>query len=333
MTNDVLVRLEWESAAALVNQAHKIILITHVFPDGDAIGSLMGLTLALKEQGKMVCPVVDGGLPERFSFVPGSEMVQPSADGFVADLVITTDASDWERLGENGVAARQQGCPILQLDHHQTNLMFADVNLVDARTVAASEGVLDWLDQLGWQPSQQVAQALLTGIVTDTLCFRTSNVQPATLGKAQRLLEYGADLAGIVQRTLSRQPASLIRLYGEVLSRVQIDSGVIWLALTEDDYQRVGMSSGEYDGLSGYLIQVEEAVISCVLKPMGNNQVEISLRAVPGFDVSQIALSLGGGGHVLASGATLKEVTMDETIAKVLPLLQAESARGRRLYD
>lgn len=333
MTNKALVRLEWEQAASLVSQASKIVLITHVSPDGDAIGSMLGLALALQEQGKQVCPVVDGGLPERFRFIPGAEMLRPIFDGFVPDLVITTDASDWERLGENGLAARQLGCPIIQLDHHQTNLIFADVNLVDARTVAAAEGVLDWLDQLGWTPSQRVAQALLTGIVTDTLCFRTSNVTPAILGKAQRLLECGADLAAIVQRTLSRQPASLIRFYGEVLQRVRIDNGVIWVALTDDDYHQAGMRSDEYDGLSGYLIQVEEAVISCVFKPLANQQIEISLRAVPGFDVSQIALDFGGGGHVLASGATLKGLTMDEAVARVMPRLQAESAQGRRLYD
>ncbi|NDJ85205.1 MAG: bifunctional oligoribonuclease/PAP phosphatase NrnA [Chloroflexi bacterium] len=327
-----LVHLDWAEAAELIQRSQNIAVVTHVYPDGDAIGSMMGLVLALRQHGKQATPVVDGGLPRQFAFVPGGEEILKGADGLSPDLVISTDASDLERLGKAGAALRNLDCPFIQLDHHQTNLLFGDVDLVDARTVASAEVVFDWLEQLGWTPSRDVAQALLTGIVTDTMCFRTSNVTAETLAKSQRLMSYGADLAGIVQRTLARQPFGLIRLYGQVLPRIRLDNGIIWVKVLAEDYKAVDMEIGEYNGLSGYLIQADEAMISVVFKQMSDREIEVSMRAVPGFDVSQVALELGGGGHRLASGCTLRGVDMEGAVQKVMDRLQVEIARGKPLY-
>jgi phosphoesterase RecJ-like protein len=327
-----LICLEWDKAAELVAGAQKIVVVTHVQPDGDAIGSMMGLTTALREQGKTVLPVVDGGMPRGFAFVPGSETIRDNVKDFAPDLVISTDASDRSRIGDVGESALSYGTPLIQLDHHQTNLMFGDVNLVDARTVAAAEGVLDWLDQQGWPLSPDVAQCLLTGLVTDTLCFRTSNVTGTVLGKAQRLMLAGADLAAVVQRTVVRKSAKLMRLHGEVLSRIVLEDGVIWATVTAEDFRAAGMDVGAYTGLSSDLIQAEEAVISVTFTEMGDDRIDVSMRSVPGFNVSGIALELGGGGHVQASGCGLTGMTIQESIDLVLPKLKAEAARGAPIY-
>lgn len=327
-----LICLEWDKAAELVDSAKKIIVVTHVQPDGDAIGSMMGLSMALREQGKTVLPVVDGGMPRGFAFVPGSDTICDNVKGFVPDLVISTDASDRGRIGDVGASALAHGTPFIQLDHHQTNLMFGDVNLVDARTVAAAEGVLDWLDQLGWSLTSTVAQCLLTGLVTDTLCFRTSNVTGTVLGKAQRLMEAGADLAAVVQRTVVRKSAKLMRLHGEVLSRIVLEDGIIWATITAEDFKAADMEVGAYTGLSSDLIQVDEAVISVTFTEMGDGRIDVSMRSVPGFDVSGIALELGGGGHVQASGCGLTGMTIQESVELVLPKLKAEAARGTPIY-
>ncbi len=332
MNETPLVHLEWDEARELVEQAQKIAVVTHIYPDGDAIGSLMGLTTALCEQGKEVVPFVDGGLPQRFAFVPDSDTIQGDVNGFDPDLVISTDASDKERLGDVGATLFNIGRPLIQLDHHQTNLLFGDVNLVDARTVAAAEGVLDWIDRMGWPLSAATAQCLLTGVVTDTLCFRTNNVTAAVMGKVQRLMTAGADLSSIVQRTLASQPTGLMRLYGRVLPRVMLEDGVVWATVTEEDYRAVGMEPGEYTGLSSYLVQVDDAVIAVVFTGLDRNRVDVSMRAVPGYDVSQVALNLGGGGHVLASGCTLRKTTLKASEERVIPLLKAEAQRGERVY-
>ncbi len=328
-----LIHLEWQAAEELVRQAQKIVTVTHIYPDGDAIGSMMGLTLALREHEKTVTPVVDGGLPSRFAFVPHSSDIVAEAPDQKPDLVISTDASDLDRLGKAGAALRQYDCPLLQLDHHQTNLLFGDTNLVDARTVAAAEGVLDWLERLGWEVSPPVAQALLTGIVTDTLCFRTNNVTANLMGKVQALMQAGADLNNIVQRTLATQPIGLIRLYGRVLPRLHFEDEVIWVTVTPDDYRSSAVTVGEYNGLSSYLVQADKAAIAAVFKLMDDGSIDVSMRAVPGYDVSQVALELGGGGHVLASGCTLNNMSLEESTALVIPRLKAETARGQRLYD
>ncbi len=327
-----LVCLEWDKAEELLLNAQNIIVVTHVQPDGDAIGSMTGLTIALQERGKNVLPVVDGGMPRGFAFVPGSEMIQDNIDGFKPDLVISTDASDLRRIGDVGAAALVHGTPFIQLDHHQTNLMFGEVNLVDARTVAAAEGVLDWLDQLNWELSEAVAQCLLTGFVTDTLCFRTSNVTGTVLGKAQRLMEAGADLAAVVQRTVVRKSAKMMRLYGQVLSRIALENKVIWVTVSAEDFKAADMEVGSYTGLSSYLIQAEEAVISVAFTEMVDGKIDVSMRAIPGFNVSGVALELGGGGHVLASGCGLVGMTIEESVKLVIPKLKAEAARGAPVY-
>ncbi len=327
-----LVQLEWDKAAELVATAQKIAVVTHLQPDGDAIGSMMGLTLALRSLGKHVTPYVEGGLPERFAFVPSSTDIHSTLQSPLPDLVISTDSSDTERLGEIGAALLALGQPLIQLDHHQTNLMFGDANLVDARTAAASEGVLDWLDQLKIPLTAEIAQALLTGLVTDTLCFRTSNVSANTLQTGQRLIAAGANLTQVVQLALARIPTGLMRLQALAVSRMQIDDGLVWAAIDESDILACGMRVGDYTGLSGYLIQADDAKVSASFTIIGPD-VECSFRAIPGYNVAEISLALGGGGHVAAGGATLRGVTLDQALTRVLPMLKTELARGKPIYS
>ena len=327
-----LVQLEWDKAANLVATAQKIAVVTHLQPDGDAIGSMMGLTLALRSLGKHVTPYVEGGLPERFAFVPSSADIHSTLQSPLPDLVISTDSSDTERLGEIGVALLALGRPLIQLDHHQTNLMFGDANLVDARTAAASEGVLDWLDQLQIPLTAEIAQALLTGLVTDTLCFRTSNVSANTLQTGQRLIAAGANLTQVVQLALARIPTGLMRLQSLAVSRMQIDDGLVWAAIDESDILACGMRVGDYTGLSGYLIQADDAKFSASFTIIGSD-VECSFRAIPGYNVAEISLALGGGGHVAAGGATLRGMTLDQALTRVLPMLKTELERGKPIYS
>ncbi len=327
-----LVQLEWDKAAALISRGKRIAVLTHVQPDGDAIGSMLGLTLALRQIGKEATPVVDGGLPERFAFLPASHEILSSVEDLEVDLIVSTDASDMKRLGNAGAGLRERGLPLVQLDHHQTNLLFGDANLVDARTAAAAEGVYDLLQYYNWPLTPEIAQCLLTGIVTDTLAFRTNSTTSALLGKAQVLMETGADLPEIVQRTLATIPTALMRFNAIVMQRFQLEpEGVIWVTITLEDFKEAGLSFDTYVGLSGYMIQSEDAVISATLKQLPEGGTDISMRAVPGYNVAQIALSLGGGGHLLAAGCTL-DMPLDEAVQTLLPMLKAEARRGEKLY-
>jgi phosphoesterase RecJ-like protein len=315
--------MDWDRANALVSGAQTILIVTHVGPDGDAIGSMLGLAHALHETGKDVITAVDGGVPSDLVFLPGADRVRASLDGLDVDLVIAVDCGDESRMGRVGQVARKNGLPLINLDHHRTNTLFGNANLVDLATVAASEGVLDWLDLLSLPVSQTTAFCLLTGIVTDTLCFRTDNVSSRTLGKAQRLMALGASLAEIVQRTVSRQSYAGLRLWGAVLPTVRLEEHVIWAVITQAQFTEAGYT-GEYDdaGLVSTLVETEEAYISAVFKEQPDGAVEIGFRAVPGFDTSGVAVALGGGGHALASGVTVRGEPLETLVPRVIELLK-----------
>ena len=324
--------MDWDRANALVSGAQTILIVTHVGPDGDAVGSMLGLAHALRETGKDVITAVDGGVPSDLVFLPGSDMVRASLDGLDVNLAIAVDCGDESRMGQVGQVARKNGLPLINLDHHRTNTLFGDANLVDLVTVAAAEGVLDWLDHLSLPVSQTAAFCLLTGIVTDTLCFRTDNVTSRTLGKAQRLMASGVSLAEIVQRTVGRQSYIGLRLWGAVLPTVRLEDRVIWAVITQAQFAAAGYT-GEYNdaGLVSALVETEEAYISAVFKELPDGAVEIGFRAVPGFDTSGVAVGLGGGGHALASGATVRGEPLETLVPRVIAALKDVARSGTPL--
>lgn len=326
--------MDWNKATELVKAAQRIIVLTHLSPDGDAIGTLIGLGQALRESGKTVTLAVDDGVPSAFAFLPETNTVRANLKGIDADLVIAVDCGDESRMGEAGKQARKLKKPFINLDHHASNTRFGDLNFVDTKWSAASEGVLDWLDAMGIAISPTVAQCLLCGIVTDTLCFRTDSTTPQTLARAQRLMESGGNLIFVVQHTLSRVSTNTVRLWAQVMPTVRIEDHVIWATVDRAALRMVG-GNGNLDikdgGLVNLILQADEAYIACVLHEKEGNKVELSLRAVPGFDVSSVAISIGGGGHKLASGATVAG-SLAEVEARVIPLLKEAARIGTPAY-
>jgi len=322
--------MDWDKAAALLATARRVLVLTHVSPDGDAIGSMLGLASALRGLGKEVQTAVDEGVPSDLAFLPGSAAVHAALDSVQTDLVIAVDCGDESRMGEVGQAARRSGAPLINLDHHRTNTLFGDANLVDAATVASAEGALDWLDRLGAPIDRVTAFCLLTGLVTDTLCFRTDNVSSDTLGKAQRLMTCGASLTEIVQRTVSRTSYAGLRLWGLVLPTVRLEGGVIWAAITREMFAQAGYGGHDDAGLVSALVQADAAWMAVVFREKEDGAVEIGIRAVPGFDTSEVAVALGGGGHTLASGATVRE-PLATLVPRVVAMLQDAVRAGAPL--
>lgn len=320
--------MDWDKAAALLNQAQHVVIVTHVGPDGDAIGSLLGLMWALRRLGKQVIPAVDEGVPPEFAFLPGAEEVRAALDGVQPDLVIAVDCGDPGRMGKVGEAARAAGAPLINLDHHITNTYFGDANLVDPATVASAEGVLDWLDRLGVAPDRKIATCLLTGIVTDTLCFRTDNVTAAVFGKAQRLIEAGAPYSEITQRTVMRMSFEALGLWAAVLPRMRLEEeGILWVAIDRPTRQALNYNDARDGGLVSLLISADRARIAAVFREKDDGRVEIGFRAVPGYDVATVAARLGGGGHALAAGCTI-DGPLEEAVARTLALLREAAREG-----
>ncbi|MHB8626965.1 MAG: DHH family phosphoesterase [Aggregatilineales bacterium] len=318
----------WAEARRLLGAAQTVIVVTHVGPDGDAIGSLLGVTNALQALGKTIIAAVDGGVPRHLAFIPGSDQVRSTLADVTADLVISVDASDVPRTGEVGKYALALGVPVIMVDHHRTNLGFGMVNLLDMDTSSCAEVVLDWLDTLGLALTPDVAYCLLTGIVTDTLCFRVNSVTAHTLEKAGRLMQAGASLPDITQRTVNRRSTTALRLWAHVLPTLKIENGVIWAVADQKTLKKAHyVEEGGAGGLVQLLNEADETHIAAVFREKDDGAVELHLRAQPGFDVGSLALSLGGGGHTLASGATIPGPLAD-VVARVVPLLK-QTVRDR----
>lgn len=324
--------MEWNKAAQLLDPVHNIVLITHISPDGDAIGASLGLAWALRQLGKTVTVAVDDGVPSFLRFLPGASDVRTKLDGLTPELIIAVDCADESRMGKVGEQARVHNVPLINLDHHVTNTRFGDANLVDIETVAAAEGIYDWLPRLGVTLDEPIATCLLTGIVTDTLCFRTNNVTAAVLGKAQALMAAGAPLNEITQRTVMRKPYNALRLWAKVMPTVQLEGGLIWAVIDQQARAAVKMANGGDGGLVGLLVSADEANIAAVFRENDDGRVEMGFRAVPGFDVSTVALALGGGGHPLAAGATI-DGPLDDAVARTLKMLRKAAQAGTPLVS
>ncbi len=287
--------------------ARSIVVVSHIRPDGDAIGSLLGLGLALREKGKKVQMVLQDGIPASFKYLDGSQLVQKAIKEEF-DLICVVDCSDLERTGNVLPIDRK---PDINLDHHATNLNFAEVNVVDSQAVATTELIYDLLESMGWSLSQAVASALLTGLITDTIGFRTSNITPKALRLAAFFLENGTDLSLLYRKALVNKSIEAARLWGLGLSKLECEEGMVWTVLTQADRQQVNYPGGDDADLINMLSAIDGYEIAMIFVEQKKGKIKVSWRSQPSCDVSKIALQFGGGGHPRASGAEIEGGLID----------------------
>lgn len=284
----------------LLTHAHRILVVSHVRPDGDAVGSLLGLGLALQAADKQVQMVLADGVPRNFRYLPGSNQVERRASGEF-DCTAILDCSDLERTG--GVLADRPAD--LCIDHHITNLNFAKINCVYPAAVSTSSILAEHLDDWGLPITQPVAAALLTGIISDTLGFRTSNMTPDALRQAATLMELGADLPKLYNLALVGRSFESIRYWGQGMQRIQREGSLVWTALTLEDRKMATYPGNDDADLVNLLSTIDDSDIVVMFVEQNGNRVKVSWRARPGWDVSKIALQFGGGGHPAAAGAEI----------------------------
>jgi phosphoesterase RecJ-like protein len=304
-------KAEIERAAKLIADSSEIVVISHERPDGDAVGSLLALTLALKEKGKQVWSILDEGLPEKWQFLPGADLIQRELpDG--EHLIITVDAADNHRIGGLDIDRVD-----VNIDHHPSNTLFGTINLVDP-TAAATTVVLHRLfPELDLPINTEIASNLLTGLITDTLGFRTNSVNPETLRIAAELIEAGADMSRLYRKAMLGLSYEAAHYWAHGLSRLEMRDGVVWSSLLVSDRTQANYSAADDADLIDVLTTIEGPRIAVLFIEQSVGSVKISWRALPGVDVSQIASNFGGGGHELAAGAKI-EGDLQEVIDRVL---------------
>lgn len=286
--------------ADLIHHADSIVVASHIRPDGDAMGSLIGLGLALTDAGKKVQMVMADGVPLSYDHLPGKDQItRKIKDAY--DLSIILDCADLARAG--GVFEDRE--IDICIDHHITNMNYARINLVDPEAVATAAILAEKLPEWNLKITQPVAEALLTGLVSDTIGFRTSNMTSQALRLAAILMDAGANLSALYHRALVQRSFESARYWGYGLQNLQKQGRMAWTTLSLDNRKEASYPGNDDADLNNILSTIEGCDVSVLFIEQKKKHVKVSWRAQPGFDVSKIALQFGGGGHPAAAGADI----------------------------
>jgi phosphoesterase RecJ-like protein len=291
-----------------LNIARKVVIASHVRPDGDAIGSLLGLGIALQGAGKSVQMVLVDGVSSSFRHLQGSEKIvrEPSGEH---DTFITVDCADFKRVGK---VFENFGQPDINIDHHKTNERFGKLNLIEPDEVATSAILANHLPEWGYKITKPVAAALLTGIITDTLGFRTSNTNPSALRLCAMLMETGVDMTDLYMKSLVKKTFPAARYWGAGLSHLEQKNGIVWTTLTVQDRRNSGYGGNDDADLINMVSAIEGNKVGMIFVEQNDHQVKVSWRALePGIDVSKVAQHFNGGGHAAAAGADIPGALTD----------------------
>ena len=322
---------ELQRAVEMVAGATTVGLVCHVEPDGDALGSLLGLHHLCAANGK---PSV-ASWPEPFlvaphyAFLPGLDDCTKPAD-FPADpdVMITFDCGSLDRLNELAVPARRaaERGRLIVLDHHRTNGCYGSVNVVDPAAAATAVVVRALADGLGWRLTRDAALCLYTGLVTDTGRFQYEATSPDVFELAAELSAFDLPIPSMSRQLFEEHRFAYIKLIAACLARAELDIDLRFVAtwVGADDLEAYHVSIQETEGLIDLVRRAKEADVACVLKETDTG-VRVSLRSVGTIDVSEVATRFGGGGHAFAAG-----FIANDSIAGVLADVRAAVAEQRR---
>lgn len=313
--------------AQALSQVRRILIVAHVDPDGDAIGSALGLAWALRAKGLRAHVTCQDPPPDDVTFLPGAEAFTSRGPEDEDELIVAVDTGDRRRMGRHYVDHDLGERPLVVIDHHRTNPRFGDINLI-ADVPATAMLVLEVIDHLEIPLDPTIATCLLTGVITDTQGFRTSNTTPDALAVAQRLMVAGARLTEINQQVFFRRAAVTLPVWGAALSGATLNQGVLWAELSLELQRRHGVGGGASSGLVSFFSTVREAQVAMLLTEQDDGIIDVSLRSKPGVDVSGVAQAFGGGGHPQAAGCQVpgKLSEVRESLLEALHVSLGETA-------
>ncbi|MBK5226976.1 MAG: bifunctional oligoribonuclease/PAP phosphatase NrnA [Actinobacteria bacterium] len=317
---------DWNGALEALREAKVVALACHVNPDGDALGALLGMSLALRKMGKTTHPTwgtPTATVPYNYAFLPGADsVVKPGSLGEV-DLFIAVDCGDDSRLGSVKDAFKKAPRSI-NIDHHPGNDDFATLNIVITDASSTAEIVTRMLEDLGTPFDRDIATCLYTGIVTDTGRFQYANSSPEVLRLAADLLARGVPATAIAQEVYESAPFGYLKLTGHVLERAKLlaDHGFVYSWFTRKDLKDTNVSSEETEKLIDLVRSTRDADIAAMFKEQSDGTYRVSLRSKGPRSVGTIARANGGGGHELAAGFTAKSV--EDAVKAVIEGLSAQ---------
>jgi phosphoesterase RecJ-like protein len=288
-------------------QRNSFLIVGHVNPDGDCLGSMCALGLGLRQLGKQVVMLSMEGVPDLYRFLPGADQIVTEAPlRMGCEVAITVDCDGLERVGDALDAVRSCGA-LIDVDHHPGVNRETPLALVDSNCASTGEVLIPLLDAVGVRMTKEMATCLLTAIITDTGSFRFSNVRPSTLRIAADLMDAGALPSRIAQQVYEGRSFASQKVLGFALSslRTTARGRIAYASISQHQLAQAGATEAETEGIPNTVRSIRGAYVGLFFRESPEKSIRVSLRSREGYDVSQVAKLFGGGGHPTASGCTV----------------------------
>ena len=299
-----------------IKKAEKIVILTHEGPDGDAIGSSLGMFFALKEIGK-IADVIIPEYSKSFRFMPGINIIKESSDIEKYDLAISVDCAD-SKILKGYLRYFENAKMKIVIDHHSSNTMYGDINFINPAAPACAEILIGMFDYFGIKLNKEIATCIMTGIITDTggFCY---NATAETFEFAADITRLGVNISEIFTKTLYTKNKANFELNKIARERMEFLEGgkVTFTYITNEDQEKAGAVQGDHEGIVEIGKYIEDVEVSIFLHEVEDKGYKVSLRSLEYVNVANIALMLGGGGHIKAAGAYVKG-TPEEIKNKVM---------------
>ena len=307
-----------------IRGGRSFLISTHQNPEGDAIGSVLALGLALKSLGKDALILTQDPVPEVLAFLPGAgEIVHQAPVNRRFDIALAVDCGDRPRLGEEFSKVQEIG-KIINIDHHVSNGFFGDLNLIDPMASSAAEIIYDLIQALPAPFTREVAENIYTGLLTDTGSFHYSNTSPKTFSVARACLQAGVDPWEVSQKIYDTQPIPRLRLLPRVLDTVELleDGRVSSMVVTQQMLKESGATVAMTEDFINFARSVQGVEVALLFREVTSRKYRVSMRSRGAVDVARIAGQFQGGGHPAASGCTV-EGSLSEVRTQVLEVVKA----------
>lgn len=314
-----------ENALNLINRYNNIFICSHIQPDGDSLGSVLALAMAIKKLKKEsdinIIKVDD--IPSDFFFLPNIDMIKDHSLDQEVDLIIGLDSSHRERLGI-GAEFLQKAKAVINIDHHVTNENFGDVNIVIPNSGSTCEIVYKFIKYMDIEMDKDIAACLYTGINTDTGRFMYSNTTYETHMIIAELMKTGIDINDININIYQNRSMERTKLFLEALNQLELyaEGKVGIVVVTQDMLKKTNATIEDSEGIVSFVRDINTIEVACLLKEFSENEVKVSLRSKKYVDVAKISTKFGGGGHIKAAGCTInseiniaKEMILKEILA------------------
>jgi len=313
----------------VLRKAPKLALFSHVSPDGDCIGSMLAMGLALEKMGKEVSFYNPNPVPSYLSFLPGSSRIRQELPSPQPKTLLFVDCTDLGRVNMSRSEIREDST-VLNLDHHISNLFFGDFNWVDAHACAVGEVALTLINKLGVELDVDIATNLYTAILTDSGCFEYSNTTAQTHRLTADLLDKGVDMSRIHNNIFDQKPLAQIKLLQCALSELEIhaEGQLAMMSLSALDFQKSGAGQELSEGLVNHARSIAGVEVAVLLKEVASQEIKVGLRSNLWLNVNEIAAQFGGGGHQRAAGCTLR-ITMTEAKQSITAAIEEALRVGR----